>query len=271
MFSTALEASESALKLDEEDHKAWYRKVQALKGLGKFKEAEEALVRLEDVAQWCPDRRRILRDCEGERKRLKWASAKHKLGTREMLGKALESGIFSNDREKELEDAAINAELPEKSQVPAFAPPQRQAQLAADKPRRAIAPTPVPAAPQKPLERSIHLTAALAGDLIDELAEAYSKKWFQEKVHKCARDSGYERSIFLLRLKDIAFDVQKPILEKWGFDGTEHGVREMTAAIREHAKSDGKGMPEWLKKKHDRCLHQLYGGKESGMLEVLST
>lgn len=43
----------------------------------------------------------------------------------------------------------------------------------------------------------------------------------------------------------------------------------MTAAIREHAGADGKGMPDWLKEKHDRCLDLLYGGEEAGMLSVL--
>ncbi|CAK0827800.1 unnamed protein product, partial [Prorocentrum cordatum] len=56
LFQTALEAAEAALKIDDEDHKAWYRKVQAEKGLGRLREAEESLRRLEDVAQWCPDR-----------------------------------------------------------------------------------------------------------------------------------------------------------------------------------------------------------------------
>merc|ERR1719401_113556 len=78
LFQTALDAAEAALALDEEDHKAWYRKLQAQKGLGKFKKADESLARLEDIAQWCPDRRRILKDCEAERKRLKIARAKHK-------------------------------------------------------------------------------------------------------------------------------------------------------------------------------------------------
>ena len=91
----------------------------------------------------------------------------------------------------------------------------------------------------------------------------------QERVRKCARDSGYERSVFLMRLKDVAFEVQKPVLEKWGFEGNEHGVREMTAAIREHAGKNGKDMPEWLKEKQDRCLELLYGGKEGGMLDIL--
>merc|ERR1712039_164710 len=87
LFQTALDAAEAALKLDIEDHKAWYRKVQAQKGLGRFKDAEDSLVRLEDVAKWCPDKRRILRDCEAERKSIRCANVKYKNGTKEMLGK----------------------------------------------------------------------------------------------------------------------------------------------------------------------------------------
>mmetsp|Transcript_2076 Transcript_2076/g.4638 ORF Transcript_2076/g.4638 Transcript_2076/m.4638 type:complete len:493 (+) Transcript_2076:81-1559(+) len=256
LFQTALDAAEAALKIDNEDHKAWYRKVQSLKGLGKFKEAEESLSRLEDVAQWCPDRRRILRDCESERKSIKLAHAKYKVGTKEMLGKAFEAGVFSIDREKELEEATKQLEGPP--------PPEKSPALDAEKSKKALEAKAEP----PPLERKIQLTAALAGDLMDELAEVYSQKWFQERVRKCARDSGFERSVFLLRLKDVAFEVQKPVLKKWGFEGNEQGVREMTAAMRDHA-NNGE-MPAWLKKKQDRCLELLYGGKEGGMLDILS-
>merc|ERR1719446_1200615 len=43
LFQTALEAAEAALEIDPEDHKAWYRKVLSLKGLGKFRDAEVSL------------------------------------------------------------------------------------------------------------------------------------------------------------------------------------------------------------------------------------
>lgn len=269
MFQTALDAAESALKLDDEDHKAWFRKVQALKGLGKFGEAEEALVRLEDVGQWCPDRKRILKECEVERKKIQVAIANNKKDTKEMLGKAFESSIFSIDRERELEEAAARsletkpeeAEGHLKRRVMYQSPPNMLL-VNTEKPRKKIDAVP-------PRERQIHLTAALAGDLMDQLAEAYSQRWFQEKVRKCARDSGYERSVFLLRLRDIAFEVQKPVLENWGFDGNEQGLREMTAAIRDHAA--GKEMPPWLKDKQDNCLRLLYGGKEAGMLSLLTS
>lgn len=246
LFQTALEAAEAALGLDPEDHKAWYRKVLAFKGLGKFIEADEALNKLEEVAHWCPERRQILRDCEAERKRIRWAAAKHKQGTQEMLSKAFQAGIFSGDRERELEEA--------RKALPAQEP---------QAPRKRLEPA-------RPLERKIHLTAALAGELVDELSEGYGARRFQERVQKCARDSGYERSLFLTRLKDIAFEIQKPILEKWGFEGSEHGVREMQAAVRDHVgRKEGEELPLWLKAKQDRCIELLYGGKEGGMLQAI--
>lgn len=247
LFQTALEAAEAAIELDPEDHKAWYRKVLALKGLGKFAEADEALNKLEEVAHWCPERRHILRDCEAERKRIRWAAAKHKQGTQEMLTKAFQAGIFGGDREKELEQARL----------------QQQALPKQEEPIRRLEPA-------RALERNIHLTAALAGDLVDELSEVYGTRKFQERVQKCARDSGYERALFLRRLKDVAFEVQKSILLKWGFEGSEHGVREMQAAIRDHVgRKEGEEMPLWLKAKQDRCLELLYGGKEGGMLQAI--
>eukprot|EP00419_Tripos_fusus_P026343 CAMPEP_0172697806 /NCGR_PEP_ID=MMETSP1074-20121228/28996_1 /TAXON_ID=2916 /ORGANISM="Ceratium fusus, Strain PA161109" /LENGTH=475 /DNA_ID=CAMNT_0013518747 /DNA_START=18 /DNA_END=1445 /DNA_ORIENTATION=+ len=262
MFQTGLDAAEEALSLDEEDHKAWYRKVQALKGLGRFQDAEDALVKLEDIAQWCPDRRQILRDCNTERTKLTGAQIKWKLGTRDMVGRAVEAGIFSEDRKVELEDATLQTDARLDSTKPENDRGRRSLEM--ELPAKALEML-APAMP--PEERKVQLTAALAGELMDELAEAYSQPWFQARVHKCARDSGFERSVFLLRLKDVAFKAQKPVLKKWGFEGNEQGVREMTAAMRDHAM--GGDMPAWLKQKQDRCLELLYGGKDGGMIEVL--
>eukprot|EP00747_Dinoflagellata_sp_TGD_P112298 gnl/TRDRNA2_/TRDRNA2_171437_c0_seq11.p1 gnl/TRDRNA2_/TRDRNA2_171437_c0~~gnl/TRDRNA2_/TRDRNA2_171437_c0_seq11.p1 ORF type:complete len:371 (+),score=106.66 gnl/TRDRNA2_/TRDRNA2_171437_c0_seq11:945-2057(+) len=252
-FATALDAAEAALEMEAEDHKAWYRKVQALKGLGRFKEAEEALARLEEVAEWCPDRLQILRDCEAERKRLSYQTEKHKQGTQKMLRKAFQSGVFSNDRVDEIKGEEEQQE--QIQQEEGIAPPPRLPEAPSSQ-----------RAQNRPLERTVRLTAALAGDLLDELAVGYSDAGYQARVHKCARDSGYEKAVFLMRLKRVAFEVQKPIIEKWGFEGSEHGLREMTVAVRE---ASSPVLPEWLKKKQDSCLEKLYGGPEGGMLDVL--
>lgn len=255
-WQTALDAADGALGIDAEDHKALFRKSQALKGLGKFKEAEESLQRLEEVAQWNPDRSQILKDCDAERKRVQIASAKHRESTRGMLGRAFEAGVFSGEREEEaarLADSALQAARSE------------AAKLADDVPIKTEAP--------RKLERDVQLTVALAGDLMDELTEAYGQRWFQERVQKCARDSGFQKEVFLPRLRGVAFDVQKPILEKWGFEGSVHGVREMTMAIRECARNPSTGrqaMPDWLQQKQDRCLELLYGGREGGMAAIIN-
>merc|ERR1712150_132501 len=105
----------------------------------------------------------------------------------------------------------------------------------------------------------------LTGDFIDELARGYSQPWFQTLVHDCAQGCGHDRHAFLTRLQDLAFEVQRPILENWGFAGDLQGVYDMTSIIREHSVD----MPAWLREKRDRCLRFLYGGSEGGMLDAL--
>mmetsp|Transcript_31276 Transcript_31276/g.72946 ORF Transcript_31276/g.72946 Transcript_31276/m.72946 type:complete len:486 (-) Transcript_31276:52-1509(-) len=244
-FQAALDAADAALKLEASDHKALYRKALAEKSLGYFDEAEDTLLQLEEVAESLPDRRQILKDCEAERKRLLYARIKHEKGTKEMLGKAFESGVFANDRVAELEQPQGLIE-------------QEKALLDAQS---------RPRAPVKPLERNIHLTQGRAGDLLDELIEAYGEHAFQQRVRKCAYDSGYDKRLFLNRLKDLAFASQKPVLQRWGFDPDEAGVREMQAAVREH--TTAKDAPEWLKEKQQKCLERLYGGPEGGMVQQL--
>mmetsp|Transcript_85797 Transcript_85797/g.199419 ORF Transcript_85797/g.199419 Transcript_85797/m.199419 type:complete len:487 (+) Transcript_85797:43-1503(+) len=114
----------------------------------------------------------------------------------------------------------------------------------------------------QPLQRSFDLTLTLVGDFVDELARGYSQPWFQHLVQECARACGYNRKVFLVRLQDVAFEVQKPILENWGFDGDEQGVYDMTSILCEHSR----GAPPWLQEKVDRCLTLLYGGQMAGML-----
>ncbi|CAK0828498.1 unnamed protein product [Prorocentrum cordatum] len=115
----------------------------------------------------------------------------------------------------------------------------------------------------RPLDRSVRLTATLAGELVDDLAAAYSQGWFQERVHTCKRDSGYEHAIFLARLPDLALQVQGPVLQKWGFEPSMHGVREMAAALRSLTDS-GPELPAWLRERQDQCLELLHFSKARG-------
>merc|ERR1740121_2519902 len=112
------------------------------------------------------------------------------------------------------------------------------------------------------------LTLTLAGDFVAELERGYSQRWFQDLVHQCARDCDYDRCRFLDRLQHIAFEVQRPILENWGFDGDAQGLYDMTCILQEHSRGGGGGgAPQpWLRQRIEQCLTALYGGPEGGML-----
>mmetsp|Transcript_33756 Transcript_33756/g.78011 ORF Transcript_33756/g.78011 Transcript_33756/m.78011 type:complete len:463 (+) Transcript_33756:28-1416(+) len=119
-----------------------------------------------------------------------------------------------------------------------------------------VSPTRVPA---PPMERTFDLTLTLTGDFVDELIRGYSQPWFQELVSRCGQECGSDRQKFLHQLCDVAFEVQKPILENWGFEGNEQGLYDMTSILREHS-CDG---PAWLREKISSCMQLLFAGKET--------
>lgn len=113
----------------------------------------------------------------------------------------------------------------------------------------------------EPLERTFDLTLTLTGDFVDELARGYSQPWFQELLKRCS-DEPADRETFLRRLQDIAFEVQRPILENWGFEGNEQGLYDMTSILLQHSKE----APAWLQEKIDNCLFLLYGAGQDGIV-----
>eukprot|EP00438_Fugacium_kawagutii_P020253 Skav210549 [mRNA] locus=scaffold4856:49597:50786:- [translate_table: standard] len=113
----------------------------------------------------------------------------------------------------------------------------------------------------EPLERTFDLTLTLTGDFVDELARGYSQPWFQELLQRCSDESA-DRETFLRRLQDIAFEVQRPILENWGFEGNEQGLYDMTSILLQHSKE----APAWLQEKIDNCLFLLYGAGQDGIV-----
>merc|ERR1719454_1068946 len=57
-YSEALDAADDAIRLDEQDHKAWFRRACALEGLGDFEKAQEALSKIDEIAVGKPDHHR---------------------------------------------------------------------------------------------------------------------------------------------------------------------------------------------------------------------
>ncbi|CAE7805739.1 TATDN1 [Symbiodinium sp. CCMP2592] len=101
-------------------------------------------------------------------------------------------------------------------------------------------------------ERTSELTLTLTGDFVDELARGYSQPWFQDLVRQCMEESGDQQTL-LERLHDVAFEVQKPVLENWGFEGNDQGLFDMTSILREHSAHG----PLWLQEKIFSCLRLL--------------
>eukprot|EP00434_Breviolum_minutum_P008999 symbB.v1.2.007925.t1/scaffold495.1/size259991/9 len=102
-WSDALKAADDALAIDEEDHKAWFRRAGALEGLGRYNEAEMALDRIEHIAVGRADR---------ARQQIAMLEFKHEETEKLALQKALQHGVFARE-DDEAELKALEEELKE--------------------------------------------------------------------------------------------------------------------------------------------------------------
>lgn len=100
-WTEALTAADDALRIDDQDHKAWFRRACALEGLGRFEEEEEALKVIEDIAVGRPDRERIMRDLGLRREKVQSLTERDKETQKKCLSMALEQGIFSGNRKEQ--------------------------------------------------------------------------------------------------------------------------------------------------------------------------
>merc|ERR1740121_1195726 len=107
--------------------------------------------------------------------------------------------------------------------------------------------------------RTKTITKTQASELLADLLAAYSDAGFQKKVHADAKAVMFEYQPFLRRLRRTAFEIQQPILAKWGFDESEEGLQEMMVCLSDHTTRD-----KDLRKLADETTQMLYGG-EDGM------
>jgi len=66
---------------------------------------------------------------------------------------------------------------------------------------------------------------------LEELRQAYEEEGFTKKIRDLAKRVGFDQRAFLVNLKSIALQVQKPILEARGFDPDADGLRRLECAI----------------------------------------
>merc|ERR1711957_729607 len=151
------------------------------------------------------------------------------------LERALAKGIFGDDRER-----LTVGETPKKD-------PEALLEVEAEKLQEAVPRS----GPRK------RLTKDGADDLLEDLRSAYSETLFQKQVRKLALDVRRDRVEFMTHMRKVCLTVQKPILQKWGFEPSAIGVKEMQAAIQDH--TIGQNADDSLRDKADKVTQVLYG------------
>jgi len=226
LWTEALEAADSAVALDDQDHKAWFRRACSLEGLGRIAEATECLDKIDEIAIGRADRCRINKDTQAKREKYDVIIQRDNDTHQKMAERAIQSEVFSSDRESHvlgIEDDRPTGNVTEQSLSGA---------------RR-------------------RLTADGAEDLLMDLKSAYSDTTFQKQVFKLSRDMKKNKSEFMRNLGKVALPVQLRVLEKWGFEPSEEGVLEMTRAIQDH--TQGKHVDDKLRLQADAVARALYG------------
>lgn len=281
-WGEALEASERALELDPEDHKAWFRRACALEGMSDFDGARECLGCVEELAVGRNDRQRLERDCRRKRERFRALEEHSRAEHGRMLRRGCRLGVFGSGRaglppaspatpaalaagggrgaprsQRSLAAAAVSpAALPAAS-VPPAAPPVPSP----------APPSARPALPAEPAAAAGHtrITRDGASDLLDDLRAAYADPGLRGRVDKLIRDVRFDAGSFLQHIGAVALPAQEPVLRKWGFDPSRHGVAEMRAAIQDHTRGP-RADPE-LRERADEVNGALFGSPELRMRE----
>eukprot|EP00747_Dinoflagellata_sp_TGD_P090693 gnl/TRDRNA2_/TRDRNA2_164794_c0_seq2.p1 gnl/TRDRNA2_/TRDRNA2_164794_c0~~gnl/TRDRNA2_/TRDRNA2_164794_c0_seq2.p1 ORF type:complete len:637 (+),score=190.35 gnl/TRDRNA2_/TRDRNA2_164794_c0_seq2:3-1913(+) len=236
LWSEALSAADDAIAISQDDHKAWFRRACALEGLGRVDEAEAALDRIDEVSVGMKDRERINKDTQAKREKIQQIRERDKAICKRAAQRALDRGLFSDGREAELQ-------VLDDSQGQAK-------QLEAPKARGPIRWT------VNEKNRKV-LTREGAEELLEALKTAYSDTTLQQQVAKLAHDVKWDRQAFLTNMKKVTLDVQKPVLERWGFEPSKKGVTEMQMALMDH--TQGKNADPKLKELSGEVIRILYG------------
>eukprot|EP00929_Paragymnodinium_shiwhaense_P071097 TRINITY_DN36119_c0_g2_i1.p1 TRINITY_DN36119_c0_g2~~TRINITY_DN36119_c0_g2_i1.p1 ORF type:complete len:607 (-),score=181.23 TRINITY_DN36119_c0_g2_i1:153-1973(-) len=231
-FTEALEASEKALELDDQDHKAWFRKACALEGLGRLELVEDCLQHIDEISVGRADQARLRKDTDAKRTRIAALQERSSAEQQRMLRRGFQQSLFSEDRAQRSVD-----------NVKPAGPPALGSKVG-------------PAAPLNNATR-MRLTKDGARDLLRDLKDAYEDKSFKAQIRKLAHDVQHDTTEFLCHLGKVALPIQTPVLRRWGFDTTSRGVQEMTRAIQDHTR--GSNADVKLRAEAEEVVRILYG------------
>lgn len=229
-YNEALNAAEMAIKIDDQDHKAWFRKACALEGLGRVDQIETCLAVIDSIAVGRPDRERIQKDTVAKREKVREIIERDGESHKRMLQRGLQKAIFSEARDSKV--ALDNGTT---------GPPRIS---------HTIEVSSIDEGKRKKLTRDG------AEDLLKDLDEVYSDPTLRKQISKLGRDVS-DQGEFVCYLNRVALPYQKPILARWGFEPSAKGVMEMTRAIQDHTR--GKEPDHKLRVQAEQTMRTLYG------------
>mmetsp|Transcript_66844 Transcript_66844/g.159985 ORF Transcript_66844/g.159985 Transcript_66844/m.159985 type:complete len:526 (+) Transcript_66844:76-1653(+) len=277
-WQQALRAADDALRIKQDDEKALFRKAQALEGLGRTEEALEVLDEVEQIAEdmdedfkeAIKDDVRELKEAieDVEKKAAKDFSKMFRLmGEKQVFGEGrfLPDGSSPPPALTGAQEAKLKAMKDKEEYLAAKRKHEQEQRKKEGKPVADAPKDPDMSMPTRPpvsmmrMKRTRTITKGQAQELLDQLLEAYSCDSFQRKVHADAKAVMFEYPPFIRRLKKTAFEVQSPILSKWGFDVSEEGLDEMMVCLYDHTIRD-----KSLRSLAEETNKMLHGG-EDGM------
>lgn len=112
-------------------------------------------------------------------------------------------------------------------------------------------------------ERSMALPPAAAADFVEDLASGHSQAEFRDQIRECACRCGSDRAAFAAQWRSAAMEVQRPILERWGFEPGGQGLYDMWAVLREHAAIGAAAPDPGARERAARCLATLRGDSDA--------
>eukprot|EP01066_Platyproteum_vivax_P007128 Platyproteum_vivax@DN2717_c0_g1_i1.p1 len=223
-YHEVIEACTEALKLDDLDLKALYRRATAYVFLGKTEEARTDYNNI--IRNPLPDWDAKDAAKKGLEKIAK-VEEKHRKTTHKMLKTGFEQGVFGDDRQTKESVGEQKGTTSQES---------------------------TPTSSSKPVEdRTLNLEQVTG--LMDELLTAYQTEDFTQKMYQIRKDADYEEGRILRRLRKILPEVQGPILTKYGFENEDHDKNRMAME---------KAVSEWndsetIKAKSRQIMQIIYG------------
>ncbi|CEL94467.1 unnamed protein product [Vitrella brassicaformis CCMP3155] len=251
-WNEAIDASKKAQQIDPDDMKAKYRKAFALHMLGRVKEAAEDYKEI--IHSPYADRTSII----ASRKGLVDIMAtyeKNKRDMTEIIDQSVDKKLFSESREESEAPSGPPEDWESEYIKRRFPRPQWADSDSATLSTGSFtdAGETIPSLPKKGGKKGLlqdvsppKLDREQCLEMLQELSDIYQSEEFERRLRSIRSEADFEEHRILKRLKKVLPEVQKPVLEKFGFnhENPEVNRRAMERCVSYWRVRDGVGDPE---------------------------